>query len=261
MKFAARVFCLVLSAVFLCLPVVTGAHEKAAFHDEALADLIDALKPSIVSVGTFYFNDVPKVALRGTGFVVSDGKKIITNYHVISEIIKKKKQAYLRIFHQSFGAKGIRVTIAAVDKFHDLALLEQAGNPLKPLKLAPPESVREGYRVIFSGYPIGMVLGLNLTSHTGTISAIAPLIKPSPSARIIDGNIIRHLNDPYNVLQIDATAFPGNSGSPVVRVSTGRVVGVINQVFVKSKKEHALTQPSGITYAIPVKFVRAILNK
>lgn len=251
--------CFALVLVFLCSPFPVRAHDQTA-DDDTFADLIEEIKPSIVAVGTYYFNDVPKAGLYGTGFAVSDGNRIVTNYHVISEIIHKKRQAYLRIFHKSFGIKGIRVKIVAIDKFHDLAILElqQDQIPLTPLKIASPETVREGYRVIFSGYPIGLVLGLNLTSHTGIISAIAPLIRPSPSARIIDGKMIRHLDNPYSVLQIDATAFPGNSGSPVIRVATGEVVGVINQVFVKGKKERALTHPSGITYAIPARFIREL---
>jgi serine protease Do len=44
-------------------------------------------------------------------------------------------------------------------------------------------------------------------------------------------------------------------------VQTGQVVGVINMVLVKNTRESALSQPSGITYAIPVRFVDALLNR
>lgn len=148
--------------------------------------------------------------------------------------------------------------ILAVDKFHDLLILEHGNPRMVPLKMGYGRQVRQGYRVLFTGYPVGFVLGLNPTTHTGIISSISPLIKPSPSARIIDGKIIRHLNKPYDVYQIDATAFPGNSGSPVMLIETGEVIGVINQVFVKGKKEHALTDPSGITYAIPAAYIKAL---
>jgi hypothetical protein len=39
------------------------------------------------------------------------------------------------------------------------------------------------------------------------------------------------------------------------------VLGVINSVFVKGTKEVALSDPSGITYAIPVDHVRALLQQ
>ena len=54
---------------------------------------------------------------------------------------------------------------------------------------------------------------------------------------------------------------PGNSGSPVYKAATGEVLGVINKVFVKKTKESAITSPSGITYAIPVKHVYALAEK
>ncbi len=53
------------------------------------------------------------------------------------------------------------------------------------------------------------------------------------------------------MLQLDGTAYPGNSGSPLYETENGEVVGIINMVFVKGTKEAALTQPSGISYAIP----------
>jgi hypothetical protein len=43
--------------------------------------------------------------------------------------------------------------------------------------------------------------------------------------------------------------------------ATGKVLGVINAVFVKGLKETAITAPSGITYAIPANYVRALLQK
>ena len=55
-------------------------------------------------------------------------------------------------------------------------------------------------------------------------------------------------------------AYPGNSGSPVYDPETGKVLGVINMVFVKGTKESVLTQPSGITYAVPSNHLRALLQ-
>jgi S1-C subfamily serine protease len=55
---------------------------------------------------------------------------------------------------------------------------------------------------------------------------------------------------------LDATAYPGNSGSPLYIPETGEVVGVINKVFVKESREAVLEKPSGITYAIPVRYVK-----
>jgi S1-C subfamily serine protease len=60
---------------------------------------------------------------------------------------------------------------------------------------------------------------------------------------------------------LDATAYPGNSGSPVFDVDTGEVIGIINMVFIKGSKEAALSQPSGITYAIPSIHLKDLLSQ
>jgi hypothetical protein len=42
--------------------------------------------------------------------------------------------------------------------------------------------------------------------------------------------------------------------------ATGEVLGIVNMVFVKRTKESALTDPSGITYAVPANHLRALLQ-
>jgi serine protease Do len=61
------------------------------------------------------------------------------------------------------------------------------------------------------------------------------------------------------VFQLDATAYPGNSGSPVFDPDTGEVIGIINMVLVKAGKESVLAQPSGITYAIPASHLATMI--
>ena len=41
-----------------------------------------------------------------------------------------------------------------------------------------------------------------------------------------------------------------------IMLTTGEVIGIINKVFVQGTKENAITDPSGITYAIPVRHVK-----
>jgi S1-C subfamily serine protease len=66
---------------------------------------------------------------------------------------------------------------------------------------------------------------------------------------------------PFEIYQLDAVAYPGNSGGPVFNADTGEVVGVINMVMVKGTRESALSNPTGLTYAVPVRFVRELLER
>lgn len=72
--------------------------------------------------------------------------------------------------------------------------------------------------------------------------------------------MIRRLADPFLVYQLDATAYPGNSGGPLFDVRTGAVVGMMNSTFVQSTKEAALSRPSGISFAIPSHLILKALD-
>ena len=148
-----------------------------------------------------------------------------------------------------------------MDVEHDLALLRVNGKALPHMRLGNSQRVREGQSIAFTGFPIGTVLGLYPATHRGIVSAITPIAIPAGSSRQLDAAMIKRLRNPYNVFQLDATAYPGNSGSPLYDPNTGRVLGVINMVFVKGTKENVLSQPSGITYAIPGQYVRALLKE
>ena len=236
-----------------------AATENALFpdRDAYMAALVSKVKASTVSVGTYYYNDVPMPQFSGTGFAIGNGKRIVTNHHVVQAIRDKDRMFHLRIFHKDLPSKGVKAVLAVEDPFHDLAILIMEGQ-VAPLPLAMDKTLKEGHHVAFTGYPIGFVLGLNSTTHTGIVSAITPVILPSPHASLIKKELIKHLEAPWDIIQIDAVAFPGNSGSPVYRIATGEVVGVINKVFIKGKKEHILKDPSGLTYAVPVEFVRKL---
>jgi S1-C subfamily serine protease len=94
------------------------------------------------------------------------------------------------------------------------------------------------------------------------VSALTPIAIPSANDRQLDPKVVQRLaRGAYPVYQLDATAYPGNSGSPLYDINTGAVVGIINLVFVKGTKEAALSNPSGVTYAIPVKYLRALLAR
>lgn len=196
----------------------------------------------------------------GTGFVIGNGRYVATNEHVIPDETKLKKGENLVVFIGSGRSpKTVPAKIVATDKERDLAILEMSDMKVNPLQLGADEFAREGLSIALTGFPIGAVLGLYPVTHTGIISAITPDVIPARSARELSASQIRALRDPYLIYQLDAVAYPGNSGSPLYDVENGIVVGIINKVFVKKNKENILSDPSAITYAIPIKYLKSLL--
>lgn len=229
--------------------------------------MIKQIKPSIVGIGTLQTTRRPPSKLLGTGFIVADGYHVITNYHVVPKHINTEKKEQLVIFyHQANSNKNgqikyRKVRVLAQDKEHDLALLRIEGTKLPALKIEISRKPQEGESIAFTGFPIGAVLGLFPVTHQGIISSISPVVIPAPSSSSLSAKMIKRLKNPYYVYQLDATAYPGNSGSPMFDRSNGKVLGVINKVFIKESKESILQKPSGITYAIPGKYIIKLLKE
>lgn len=245
--------------ILLVLAVIVGTWLPAASQAE-LADTIARVKPSIVAIGTVQFTRRPPARYLGTGFVVGNGRQIITNAHNIPAELDEQHREFLAVFAVAEQKKGRKARVVAVDRDHDLALLSVEGRALPALSLGDSDRVREGEHYAFTGFPIGMVLGVHPVTHRGIISAITPIAIPQLTSRLLDAKMIKKLKQPYKVFQLDATAYPGNSGSPLYDTETGSVIGVINKVFVKETKENLLDKPSGITYAIPSRYARQLLQ-
>ena len=227
-----------------------------------LSALIERVKPSVVLVGTYSPTDSPRFGFRGTGFVVASGDLVVTNAHVLPP--PDAAEAERRICIQVRGPNGDwsqrMAQVAALDRPHDLAALRFEGEVAPALRIAEPRLAREGRSVLFLGFPIGGALGFSTVSHRGIISAVTPIALPAANARNLDPRAIQQLRaGSFDILQLDATAYPGNSGGPVLDQETGEVVGVINMVLTKAGKESALTQPSGISYAIPAALIAPLI--
>ena len=249
-----------LAGVVMLLPVLLmllGTMVSAA----GLPDTIDRLRPSVVAVGIYQPSGSPRQQFRGTGFVVDNGHLVVTNYHVLPEKLDQNKREQLAVFSgRGRKARFHKAKILASDAAHDLALL-YISEPLPAVTLSGKSKVREGTEIAFTGFPLGMALGLYPVTHRGIVSAISPMAPPQLGSKVLSAKMIRAMRNPYDVLQLDATAYPGNSGSPFYDQRSGKVIGVINSVLVKGNKEAAIEKPSGISYAIPVSFVRKLLKK
>ena len=131
----------------------------------------------------------------GSGFVISQDGRIVTNYHVI----KGAHTAIVKLTNGSFFPVD---GVLAADPDKDLAILKVAGKNLPFLSLETSQ-LRVGDRVVAIGSP----LGLDGTVSDGIVSAIRE-------------------EDNKTWIQTTAPVSHGNSGGPLLDLK-GNVTGVI----------------------------------
>ena len=247
----------------LCIATLSVCFTATAARAD-LPSAISKVKPSVVIVGTYKETNNPRFTLRGTGFVAAEGNLAVTNAHVIPEPSTGDTEAQVAV--QVRTAQNElqlrRAKVIEIDKTHDLALLQFDGAPVPSLTVRGSDAVQEGQAIAFMGFPIGGALGYSAVTHRGVISSRTAIALPPVNSRQLDARTLRSLRDgSFDIFQLDATAYPGNSGGPLFDADTGEVLGVVNMVFIKGTKESALTNPSGITYAIPSRYVLEMLQR
>ncbi len=233
----------------------------SSVHAE-FVDVVAKIKPSVVGIGVHTPTSRPQNILRGTGFVIGDGHYIVTNDHVLPTMLNESLLQKMAVFVGSGkNAKVREAEIVATSNLYDLAILKVLGPALPAMTLSDGGFYDDGSYIAFTGFPIGGVLGLYPVTHRGIIASTTPTVVPAASAGQINLKMLKRMRNPYLVYQLDATAYPGNSGSAMYDMKTGHVIGIINKVFVQKTKEAVISNPSGITYAIPVKYLHQILRE
>ncbi len=160
------------------------------------------------------------VIFTGSGFVIADGRHIVTNNHVCCGSAPKGmtetgRALFVRISREDDGL--IPATVLWANPKKDLAIL-QLEKPLDrpPATLALSSTVKDAQRVFAMGFPGGAGAVTDSESSlvvkitTGIISA-----RVQGNSRAIDSQLY----------QIDAPLNPGNSGGPLFD-ECGRVIGV-----------------------------------
>ena len=123
-----RVLFVSMTIVLTSLPV---CHTAFA---EALPEVVKEVKPSVVGVGFYAPLATVSHQLKGTGFVVGNGKYVVTNHHVITAFPTEENVKFHQVVFVPEGRKmGIaRVKQVYKDEEHDLAILEMAHGMFLP---------------------------------------------------------------------------------------------------------------------------------
>lgn len=244
------------------LAVLAGlACGSTAALAEPLPSLIARVKRSVVTVGSYGLMDNPRFGFRAAGFAVADGLHVLTNAHVVPaetpDRIDRSIAVQVWLGDDQWQLRSAR--LLGRDLRNDLALLAIDGPALPALKLAEQDAA-EGTAIALMGFPIGGALGQVHTTHRGIVSAWTSIATPATGPAGLNPRAVRQLRDgAFKVMQLDAIAYPGNSGGPVLDVETGEVVGVLQGGVVKNTKEAALSAPTGITYAVPASAAARLL--
>lgn len=158
------------------------------------AEIAASIGPAVVYIETYDKNG--KELYTGSGFIVEENGKIVTNYHVIEEA----HSIYVKVLNRStYGVE----KILSYDVDRDIAVLKINANNLPMVKLGSSSGIVTGQRVLTIGSP----LGLENTISEGLISN---------KNRIIEG---------FNYIQTSAPISSGSSGG-VLLDYYGEVIGV-----------------------------------
>lgn len=182
----------------------------------------------------FFGSQIPNVPdneiQRGTGsgFILSQDGKILTNAHVVA------------------GTKEVTVTlkdgrtltgkVLGTDPVTDVAVIKIEANNLPTIKVGNSDNLNVGEWAIAIGNP----LGLDNTVTTGIISATGRL---SSQVGVGDKRI--------EFIQTDAAINPGNSGGPLLN-ARGEVIG-INTAIIRDAQ--------GIGFSIPINKAQEIAEQ
>ena len=201
----------------------TSSPTPAPTATPTLSSLVEDMSPSVVQIVT------PKGV--GTGFVVDDYDRVITNAHVVG----RQKTVEIR----SSDGQTYEGKVLGVDEDADLALISLGyAASLEPLALGYSDQARVGDEVIAMGFPLSDKFDDSLTITKGIVSA-----KRTSEAGL-------------TLLQTDAAINPGNSGGPLIG-RDGQVVGVSSSKVFKSDDGRPL---EGISLAIGINEARARLQ-
>lgn len=166
-------------------------------------------------------------SVLGSGFFISKDGYIVTNHHVISDMVNKKYEGYARLYIKLADDPDTRIPAKVIgyDSTLDIALIKTEVDAPYVFALGSSSDLSVGDKV----YAIGSPLGLERTLTSGIISSTD-----------------RQLFSAGTVFQIDAAVNSGNSGGPLVD-ENGRVQAI---VFA------GVANYQGLNFAIPVEYLK-----
>ena len=178
----------------------------------------------------------------GTGFVIHEDGTVITNFHVVANVVNNNGKGKFQVFFSNDAV--YPAEIFNYDKTSDIAILKIKHDPevkFPALKWGPKPKL--GGHAIVIGSPIGVDFSVSF----GIVSAIDRII-PKASPPFV----------PY--VQTDASMNRGNSGGPLFDAK-GRVIGINTLILTPPSRQGVDIGSVGLGFAIDGTYAQDIINR
>ena len=192
--FLACLSWMLMQAATAALPVTSGGKILSSQAQR----IVESVRPSVLQVRTLPLGSDSPYSY-GSGFAVGSENLIVTNYHVVANVIIDPDRYRLE-FLKPDGTKGT-LAVVAIDVVHDLAVVRGDTGPMPGLGF-DPRVPDKGAR----GFSIGFPQNQGLTVTEGIVNGLS-----EDSAR--------------GAIHFSGAVNSGMSGGPAVD-TTGRVFGV-----------------------------------
>jgi len=219
----------------------TGSSTAQTAATGSIEKVAQSVLPSVVMISVAG----PDGQGSGSGIVLSQDGKILTNNHVVA--LAGNSGSLEVSFNDGSHAKA---KVLGTDPLTDTAVIQAEGvNNLTPATIGHSSSLEVGQGVVAIGSPFG----LDATVTSGIVSA---LDRPVNVGQVSQGN-----STVYPAIQTDAAINPGNSGGPLVNLS-GEVVG-IDAAIQTATNGSTQGEPGsiGLGFAIPIDEVLPIVQQ
>ncbi len=206
-------------------------------------------------------NNQKQISIRGTGFIISEDGKFVTNAHVYKQIPESE------LPHIGVSVPGetdknnlthynrYKTKLLKLDEENDLALMQIEGVEKKfdiVSKIGDAEKVKEGDEVVYIGYPLAtemlnMGFGITMTTNKCIISSV--------KRRGADGSL--------HFFLVDTHTNNGSSGSAVFSTESGEVVGVVSgkiSAKVPAQDGKMMDIPANIGICRPINYIENLLK-
>ena len=166
----------------------------------------------------------------GSGIVVDASGQILTNFHVVSSVLRSRNP---KITVRFANGETRAAKLVQSDQNNDLAVIKvDLPDGVTPVTLADSNALTVGDFVVAIGNPFGL---------DGTITQ----------------GIVSSLNRSYGgqdgLIQVDAAINPGNSGGPLLN-ARGEVIGITSMIA------SPVRGSVGIGFAVPINVAKLLLN-